>query len=359
LFIDSLEAGGAERTCLNLCNAWAKQKVSVELLLVRATGPFLPQLDPGVTVHDFNAAKARNCFWSVSRHLRASPHIPVLIFGFHLAAGLLAARLIGLHRAPVIYREGSSPRANIKPSRHWAYRWLIARADKIIAQNRSAQRELESLGVPAEKITVIPNPRESSASPPLSNRRETKESPLFLGVGRLSPEKGFDRLIRAFQRFQSAFPAARLVLLGEGVERGRLERLIAELGLEKSVSLPGFVPDPGSWYQQASVFALSSRYEGQPNALIEAILDECPVVCAAGHGGTVELMREIGLEDCLVPDDQFEQQFGNKVRQVLAFDGTRWQSAREKLAKLTDFETVVQQYLNVCGVDRPASAAVR
>ena len=83
------------------------------------------------------------------------------------------------------------------------------------------------------------------------------------------------------------------------------------------------------------------------------------MVCAAGHGGTIELIQAAGLEDCLVPDDQFEELFADRLRAVLNLDLSRWQRAREKLAALTDFETVLQRYLNVCGIESGRPDPVR
>jgi glycosyltransferase involved in cell wall biosynthesis len=160
-------------------------------------------------------------------------------------------------------------------------------------------------------------------------------------------------LIRAFASFRRQTPNARLVILGEGTERPRLEQLIKSLDLSDGVSLPGFVTDLPPWYERASLFALSSRYEGQPNSLIDAILHERPVICAAGAGGTIELMREAGLEDCLVPDEPFEQRFADHARRILAMDDSRWRTARERLLKLTDVETVQRRYLETCGITAP------
>ena len=359
MYIASLTVGGSERVCADLCNGFITQGVKVELLLVNAFGAYLAQLDSRVRVVDFKASRGLNALGRVSRHLRKSPKIPVLVFGFNLGVALLLARRLRLHKAPVIYREGSSPKWYLKPLQRWGYPWGISKADKVIAQSNAAREELSQLGVPADKMVVIPNPCRSAASPARHPERASNESPLVLGIGRLSPEKGFDRLIRGFQRFRSAMPSARLVILGEGPERERLDRLIVELGLKECVSLPGFVSEVTSWYERADVFALSSHYEGQPNSLIEAILHQCPVVCAAGHGGTIELIQAAGLEDCLVPDDQFEELFADRLRAVLNLDLSRWQRAREKLAALTDFETVLQRYLSVCGIESGCPDPVR
>jgi glycosyltransferase involved in cell wall biosynthesis len=350
LYIASLAGGGSERVCTDLANGFVDQGLAVELLLVNAFGPYLARLDSRVRVADFKASRGLKALRRVSRHLHTSPTIPVLVFGFNLGVTLLLAKRLGLHKSPVVYREGSSPQSNIKRSQQWAYRWAIGRADKVIAQSKSIYEELVQLGLPGEIIMVIPNPARPAATLPQPPAREPKEAPLVLGIGRLAPEKGFDRLIRAFAVFRSQATNARLAILGEGTERARLERLIGSHGLTHCVTLPGFVTDLRPWYERASLFALSSRYEGQPNSLIDAILHECPVVCAAGRGGTIQLMREAGLEECLVSDDPFELLFADQARRVLAMDDSRWHNARERLMKLTDAGTVQQRYLEACGI---------
>ena len=267
----------------------------------------------------------------------------------------MAAAKLRLLRTPVIYRETSSPRTNVRPGMHWAYRWLIGKANRVIAQNHSARNELASLGVPPDRIAIVSNPCPSLASlADLDDRPKPAETPLLLGVGRLAPEKGFDRLIRAFPSCLQIFSGARLVILGDGAQRAKLEGLIQDLDLGGSVSLPGWVDDPGPWYRKADLFVLPSHYEGQPNALMEAIAHGCPVVCAAGKGGIVEMIEACGLDDCLVPENAFEQSLAKRAREILKKDGATWRRARSRLVELAHPDTVLARYLEVCGV--PAAA---
>jgi len=123
-----------------------------------------------------------------------------------------------------------------------------------------------------------------------------------LGVGKLKPQKGFDVLLRAFARVRAARPA-RLVILGEGPQRRALEQLARELGLSADdVALPGFVANPYAWMARSAVFALSSRWEGLPNALIEALACGCAVVSSDCPSGPAEIL-ENGRLGPLVPVD--------------------------------------------------------
>ena len=115
------------------------------------------------------------------------------------------------------------------------------------------------------------------------------EPPVVLGVGKLSPQKGFDVLLRAFARVRAERPA-RLVILGEGPQRRALERLARELGIADDVSLPGFVANPFAWMARCAVFALSSRWEGLPSVLIEALACGCAVVSTDCPSGPAEIL---------------------------------------------------------------------
>ena len=350
LYIASLIGGGSERVCTTLCNGFVSKGFGVELLLVNGFGPYLARLDSGVRIVDYKASRGLHALMGVSRHLRCSPSIPVLVFGFNLGAALVLARRIGLHNSPIIYREGSWPKAYIRPWQRFGYRWAMGQADRVVAQSRAAGDYLAKLGLPKKNIVVIPNPFVATGGRAEQLARFTKDAPLIIGVGRLCSEKCFDRLIRAFFEFRRHCPKARLAILGEGRERPRLEQLIKSLHMASSVMLPGFVENLNPWYEQASLFAMSSSYEGQPNSLIEAIMHNCPVISVVNSGGTVELMRDLGLEDCLVSDESFESRFTDQARRALKMDDSRWQRAREILTRLTDIETVMLKYLELCEI---------
>jgi len=114
--------------------------------------------------------------------------------------------------------------------------------------------------------------------------------PLILAVGKLKPQKDFETLIRAFAKLRRV-RSANLVILGEGEQRRRLRELAAVLGVEGSVALPGFAPNPHAWMRQAALFVLSSRWEGFSNALVEALALGCPSVATDCPSGPAELLQ--------------------------------------------------------------------
>jgi len=127
--------------------------------------------------------------------------------------------------------------------------------------------------------------------------------PLVLGMGRLTAQKGFDILLKAFSRSGLAELGWHLAILGEGPEREVLEGQVSSLGLTASVTLPGNIRDVGSWLRSADMFVLSSRFEGFPNALLEAMQVGVPSISFDCQSGPRELIQH-GVNGCLVrPDD--------------------------------------------------------
>jgi glycosyltransferase involved in cell wall biosynthesis len=128
---------------------------------------------------------------------------------------------------------------------------------------------------------------------------EPDQAPVVLGVGRLSPQKDFATLIRAFARVRMHRPA-RLMILGHGPERASLEALALAQGLADSVLLPGWVTNPYAFMARAGVFVLSSRWEGLPSVLIEALVCGTPVVATDCLSGPREILED-GRYGRLVP----------------------------------------------------------
>ena len=170
------------------------------------------------------------------------------------------------------------------------------------------------------------------------------EPPVILGVGRLTQAKDFPTLIRAFALVRKKHPA-RLMILGEGEERSKLETLVQELGLEKEVSLPGFVDNPYKYMKRAAVFVLSSKWEGFGNVLVEAMALGTPVVSTNCPSGPAEIL-ENGRWGRLVP-------VGDVYALAEAIIETLDEEHHPDVAnRAKDFavELAVEKYINVLGV---------
>jgi glycosyltransferase involved in cell wall biosynthesis len=164
-----------------------------------------------------------------------------------------------------------------------------------------AEDLVEHFGIPRTSIRHIPNPVDADEIRALSEGPSpfAGPGPHFLGAGRLAAQKGFDLMIEAFARLAKRLPDAQLWVLGEGEGRVALEEQAERLGLASRVHVVGHVPNPYVWMRHASAFVLSSRYEGLPNVVLEAMAMEVPVL--ATRCGGMEAFAKDG-EDALLVD---------------------------------------------------------
>ena len=218
------------------------------------------------------------------------------------AASLLACRFT--HRHPPIV---PIVRGVVRPNRtrRWR-RYLFSGAAHVVSVSRGVADSLEAaVGVAGERITTIYNPvvtpyvHTGMAERPVHPWLRGDGVPVVLAAGRLHEQKDYPTLIRAFARLAAKRPC-RLIILGAGEERGRLERLVHELGLSDRISLAGWVENPFAFMAHASLFVLSSIYEGLPRVLVEALACGCPCVSTDCPSGPAEILRN-GRFGPLVP----------------------------------------------------------
>ncbi|MGQ9625471.1 MAG: glycosyltransferase [Anaerolineae bacterium] len=310
--IPSLEGGGAERACVNLLRHLDRSRFEPSLALFRREGPYLDDVPSDVTVYDLGGGNTRDLrvLFRLARLVRDAR--PAVLFSIMRYSNLIALLAASLARCEVKVAINEQNRLREEFATYgwgWAkgiaVRWLYPRADAITAISQGIREELiRGFGLPEDKVSVIYNPVYLDGIQALG--RDSPNHPWFngnlpvvLAAGRLHPQKGFAYLIRAFQRVSSCLPA-RLLILGEGPERGKLEALIAELRLEESVALLGFQRNPYSFMAKAAVFVLSSLYEGFGNVLVEAMALGVPVVATRCPSGPEEIIED-GLDGLLVP----------------------------------------------------------
>ena len=307
LFAPSLHGGGAERTLARLANHWTEQGRFVTVMTVAAAHsndfPLLPGIERiglGLAGNGGLLGKLPSNFsriWAVREVIRdLRPEMVVSFIEQANVLALLAARPLDV---PVVVSERSDPAKHaISPPWPWLRRYTYPQAAAVVVLTKETA-ELISSFVPSDRITVIPN---SVPAPPANPEPESNvpPEPIVLGVGRLSHEKGFDQLLEAVALLESrgTFSGWRLVLAGEGDARAALEEQAAALPAGM-VEFTGQVSDPNEWYRRASLFALPSRYEGFPNALLEAMAAGLPAV-AFEDAATRQIIRH-DWDGLLVP----------------------------------------------------------
>lgn len=352
LVVPTLTRGGAERVVSRLSLEWAKEHdITVALFDVRDQAyPYGGRLlDLACPAKSGALFKATNAFMRVARLyrlIRATQ--PDRIITFMESANfpaILAAVLTGTrNRLVVSVRDDPSRFLRVH---RLLMSWLYLYPNRVVAVSRGVSEALARMGVRRRKLQVIQNPvtPDCSESRLTSNRLTLPGMPehFILAVGRLQPQKGFDRLLQAFARI--ARDDLHLVILGEGKERENLEVQSEKLGIRQRVHLPGAVEDPYPWYRQAACFVLSSRHEGFPNVLIEAMAGGCPAVSFDCNYGPSEII-EHEVSGILVPEGDVEA-LARAIRRVLEDDrlGAALRNAAKERARQFDVKGIAPKWL--------------
>jgi len=298
---------------LTLAGAIAERGYAVDLVVAGAAGPLRTEVPAFVRLIDLGCSRVLASLPGLVRYLRKVRPDGLLSTLAH--ANLVALWAGRIARIPVriVIREATTTSqvpTNAVPLRSRLVPYLVRRfypaASAIVAVSEGVAADLvQRSGLPQGRVEVIYNP---VISTDLLARAEQQihhpwfapdAPPVILSVGRLTRAKDYPTLIRAFSLVRKK-RKARLMILGEGEERGRLELLVRSLGMVCEVDLPGFVPNPFPYMRKAAVFALSSAWEGLPNALIQALALGTPVVATDCKSGPREVLQGGFLGD-LVP----------------------------------------------------------
>jgi glycosyltransferase involved in cell wall biosynthesis len=312
-FLPSLRGGGAERVIVNLAEGITERGFPVDLVLSAATGTFLDQLPPAVRLVDLRAGRTLRSFGPLAGYLRRErPRVLVSSMSHANLVALWAARL-AFRGTPVVVtvhntlsqstRQQGRLSASLWP---WLLRTFYPWAGRVVAVSGGAADDLaRTSGLPRERMEVVYNPVITPAMLALARQApdhpwfSSGQPPVVLGVGRLTRQKDFATLIRAFARVRRQRPA-RLLILGEGEERPRLTALADELGVTDDLALPGFRENALSFMAGSALFVLSSAWEGLPTVLIEALAAGTRVVATDCPSGPREILQE-GRLGTLVP----------------------------------------------------------
>lgn len=314
VFLPGLYEGGAERTMLNLAQGISARGYPVDLVLARAEGPYMEQVPSSLRLVDLKAPRVLGSVPALVKYLRQERPAALLSAMFTNIIAVCARHLSGISPRLIINEQNTlSSLVHNKNDLRWKlYPSLAARfyphANCIAAVSKYVADDLaEIASIPPHMIQVVYNPavtkdvRIKAEAPLIHPWFREGEPPVVVAVGRLTDQKAFDVLIRAFSMVRKNRPA-RLVILGEGENRRSLQALIGELGLQEDVDLMGFVQNPYPYVSRSSLFVLPSRWEGLPTVLIEALYLGAPVVATDCPGGSREILKD-GRYGKLVPVD--------------------------------------------------------
>jgi glycosyltransferase involved in cell wall biosynthesis len=286
-----LGAGGAEKVVNMLAHHRLERGDKVDVIAVNATSAdsFFPY-DDAIAIHALGGNSGGGLDGNFIRLSRLRQRLqmlqPQLVISFLTKINVMVGiATMGLDISTIM-----SERNNFRAQKmHPAWR-LLARAFVGRAANLVMQTELARASLPdrlKSRAVVIPNP----VTPTSFKGRTQREQSRFVAVGRLERQKGFDLLLEAFARAADKLPSASLAIFGDGPERPALKRLADRLGISSRIVMPGTTRTPQEWLEAGSIFVLSSRFEGFPNVLLEALLTGMATVSFDCPWGPSEIFR--------------------------------------------------------------------
>lgn len=326
LFPGTIGEGGIGMVMLALAKGFVDRGIAVDLALA---GSLPSQLQAGRSIPEGVrviqlSSRARGSLYPLIRYIRREkPDMIISARDYINVIALLARRISGIgSRCRLIWTFHTHRSSQLSSMRFIdrLFDWIVCKCIRIpdarvtVAEGIS-QDLSKKTGVPLDRFRVIDNPGWSSARaflaqlpcthPWLEMRKAGQRdpnAPIILGIGRFVEQKDFKNLIDAFSLFKIKQPNARLILLGSGPEEVALREHVRLLDLHNSIDFPGFVENPLSYLARADLFALSSRWEGQPIALIEALGCGCPVVSTNCPTGPDYILRD-GIGVLVPPED--------------------------------------------------------
>lgn len=314
IFLPSLRGGGAERVVANLAKGFVGCGHRVDLIVAKADGPYLRDVPAAVRLIDLNCSGVMLALPKLVRFFKSERPDAFLSALTHANIVSVWARLLGgrSKSCKLLLSEHSTlshitcDRDNIKRRMMpLLVRHFFKMSDAVVAVSRGVAEDLATAaGVPKSMLHIIYNPvineeiLEKACEPLYHPWFAEEGAPVVLAVGRLTPAKDYPTLLKAFALVRKEFPA-KLIILGDGEEKRNLLALINNLRIEEDVDIHGFVENPYHYMKRAAVLALSSKWEGFGNVIVEAMAVGTPVV-STDCPGPREILED-GQWGSLVP----------------------------------------------------------
>lgn len=356
IYLPSFRGGGAERIMVTLANEISKQH-SVDLVMVSSAGPFLSEVSPRVRLIDLKSKRVSSSLPALIRYLRKENPKAMLSALNHANIIAIIAKKLSRCDTRLFVSEHNNLSLSKKRKETWRTKvvYLLMKrlyplANGIVAVSEGVRDDLITMfKTPSEKTSAIYNPivtpkllemsRESIMHPWF---REG-EPPVIIGVGRLTPQKDFATLVKAFA-VARAKKDCRLIVLGEGELKDDLKMLAEQLNIAESVQFPGFAKNPYAWMARSDLFVMSSAWEGFGNVLVEAMACGTAVISTDCPSGPSEIL-ENGKWGRLVPVGDP----GSMANAILETLSNPVMPAEELIRRARDFDSqkIAVQYMKL------------
>lgn len=304
-FAETLDGGGVERAMLRMITGWIEAGRRVTLVAGDCSGPLSRELPPGVELVELGS-RAYVALFALAGHIRRlAPDIVFCPGNYYSLIAAVARWRLGAACPPMIVKVSNAlVRPEMNAVTAWGYRqWLRMHpgfVDMLVAMSPAmAEEAATTMRMPRERICVIPNP--PARRIPGVAAVALPQGKYLLGVGRLEPQKRWDRLIAALPRI--ADRTIPLVILGEGSARAELEAQVAALGLGGRVTMPGHAGDPLPVLAGAAATVLTSDFEGVPGVLRESLSQGTPVISTESSVAVREIIHAPELGSIVPRED--------------------------------------------------------
>lgn len=340
-------AGGAERVLLSIANKMALDGDNVSLVLFDGNPQFyhigegIQVVDLGIDLNKEHGIQRYLSYAKYKRKLQLalSQVKPDIVISFLFITNLVALSTCKQLRIPIIISERNDP------TRYPVFRKLLMKltyrkANGFVCQSATIQMLMSNQYGIKESI-VIPNPITQDQI----GKKTTQKKHEIIAVGRLIPQKNFRMLISAFVQIGEEIPDYTLTIYGEGPLRKELEQQIRDAGYEERIKMPGIEKDAIKKHNDASIFILSSDFEGYPNVLAEAMANGLVCIATDVASGTVREMITNGLNGYIVPVNN-EESMSKEILKVIRSSDLMCRVSKEatKITEQISIESVLKQW---------------
>ncbi len=296
-----LEPGGAQRVVLTIVRHLDRKVFEPHLAIIDQTGPMAHDVPANVPVHGFKGGQVRYALPGLLYLCRSLKPDTVISTLPHLNLCLIAGKVFFPSHTRLIVREANTPSLRLPHTGYprayrFLYRTLYPRADRIVCNAVYVKKDLEkTFAIKSQKIKVIYNPvdlERISRAKLDGPKRYPSQGRHLVAVGRLNRQKGFDLLLKAFHQALQKVPDLHLTIVGDGPDESSLRATADELGMSTAIRFEGYQENPYPFMAQADLLVSSSRWEGLPNVVLEALACGTPVLAFDCPGGTREIIRD-------------------------------------------------------------------
>jgi glycosyltransferase involved in cell wall biosynthesis len=349
--LPSFSGGGAERVTLNLIIGLKDRGYSVGIIVFNKDGPLLSMVPVDVPIYNLRKSTLRRCIIPLIQKIQElQPKVIFSTLGY-VNVVLLVFRWFLPKQLRIWVREANLPSISLSNNPHprlmtFLYNNFYRKADKIICTSTRMRNEfISDFSISKEIIQILQNPididqiRRSA----LPKNRFDKGGVCYISAGRLTFQKGFDRLLYWFSELEDK--KSTLVILGDGELKFELLRKAESLGIQDRFKLLGFCNNPWQWIAGADIFLSSSYWEGMPNAALEALACGVSVIATSDSGGIREVNQKANPGAIIVVEDsvgfikamtEVEIQKHSKLRHSLLPSAYHLKSVIQKIELLFD-----------------------